>query len=134
MMRYAKWLSDYFQISEYQIFCKYEHFSWDQLECFLHDLFVFCFLILAHIKASFLSHANIQNSEVVAYLPVDYTTNRMSMYTDRSCCVKSSKKALYGWMRICARSEEFSCSQKGWSPSNCILTFRQIHAGFKVCA
>ena len=51
--------------------------------CFLHDLFVFeCLLILGHIKASSPSNANTQSPDVIAYLPIDYTTSGMSLCTN----------------------------------------------------
>ena len=42
------------------------------------------------------------------------------------------KKAHYEWVPICAVSEKICSSQKGWSASNCILTFRKIHAGLEI--
>ena len=48
-------------------------------------LFFNVYWFLCTLKPALLLHANTQNPDVIAYLPVDYTTSQMSVYP--SCCV-----------------------------------------------
>ena len=81
------------------------------------------------IKAS--SHSTCSHSKPWCYCLFTcwlYYKPNVSVYW--SCCVESGKKAYYRWVSITAWLEKICSSQKGWSTSNCILTFRQINTWF----
>ena len=64
-------------------FYKSKPFPWDQLICVFYMTCVVCnvYWILYILKQIFFLHRNSQSPDVIAYLPVDYTTSQMSLCT-----------------------------------------------------
>ena len=81
------------------------------------------------LKPTLLPHANTQSPDVIAYLPVDYTTSWIALCSSLAVYNQVKKLTTGKCTSVLGQKK----SDAHWRVGVLLLIFRQIHEGFKVC-
>ena len=82
------------------------------------------------LKPTLLAHANTQSADVIAYLLVDYTTCRMSLYSGLAVYNQVKNLTTAKSTPVLVQKKAAGHRKVGVLQN---LNLRQMHAGFKVC-